>query len=94
MSEAKKWIEWSPAWALHVRGRYTEREWNAEAGMHEPQAVEMICGRCQAAWKTMCASGHVRQHIEKFGLVHAHRDPLLDVPRIVRPGSLRRPGQS
>lgn len=82
-----KWAEWSPAHAPHVKGRYTERTFD-EDGLPEEQSVEARCETCKAEWKGKCLTGNVRGHIAKFGVVHAHRDPL-EAPRIVRPGSRR-----
>lgn len=71
------WEEpWSPHWAPHVSGRYTKRVWDKDAKMHEEQRIEMACSKCGATWKTTCASGHVRDHIVKFGHAHLHRDAL------------------
>lgn len=84
------WIDWCPEWAPHVRGRYTERVWDPETKLHDPQTVEVRCtfGGCEATWRTTCQSGHVREHIATFARLHLHRDPLA-APTVVRPGSMR-----
>jgi len=83
------WEPWSPAYAPHVLGRYTVREFDPETGLAEEQQVEATCSRCHATFQRRCASGLVRDHIARFALVHTHRDPL-QAERIERPTSLRR----
>jgi len=63
-------MEWSPGFAVHVRGRYTKRTWD-EDGTVIPQLVETQCLRCGTTWKTECQSGQVRRHIANFGAAHA-----------------------
>ncbi len=80
----KKWIEWSPPWALHVKGKYTEREVRPD-GLPEEQRVVMHCTVCGDAWQTGCTSGSVRQHIQRFAFVHIHRDALAVPAKDGRP---------
>lgn len=94
---ADVWELWAPAWAVLygnalVWARYTRREWDAEAGMHQEQRIEARCFACGAEWRGGCSSGHVRDKIARFARVHLmlHVDPLA-APRVVRPGSLRSP---
>lgn len=93
MSE-EQWIDWSPAWAPHIKGRYTARIRDPESGRSEPQKVTMRCthegegGVCGATWQTVCASGNVRVHINNFAKAHAHKD-FASPARVVRPGSKR-----
>lgn len=82
------WVAWSPRFAPHVEGRYSERVLD-EDGLPEPQRVECTCTKCGAKWQTDCSSGQVRGHIAKFGVVHAHSDPIGTAPKVVRPNSLR-----
>jgi hypothetical protein len=89
----EQWIEWSPPWAPHVKGRYTSKV-RGDEGFCEPQRVTMVCTHrengqlCGATWQTVCASGNVRGHINNFAKVHAHKD-FAKAPRIVRPNSKR-----
>lgn len=69
----KTWVEWSPQWAPHVKGRYTLREVNSD-GMPEEQHVEMICEKCKATWQTRCSTGIVRAHIQRFAVQHTHKE--------------------
>lgn len=92
---SKQWIQWSPKWAPHVKGRYTKRERDPANGMCEPQHVHMVCAHrgeggklCGASWQTICASGQVRNHINRFAKQHTHTD-FAQPARIVRPGSKR-----
>lgn len=89
MSERERWEEWSPEYAPHVRGRYTERVWDPVLRAHEEQRVEARCEVCGQEWKGWCTSGHVRDKVATFARLHLHRDPL-EAPRVERPGSLRR----
>ena len=66
----RRWVDYSPPWAPHVRGRYEAREYGPD-GRPEPQRVEMACERCGAAWQTTCETGMVRGHVDRFALVHA-----------------------
>ncbi len=70
------WVDWTPEQALHVRGRYTAREWDAEAGLFEEQRVEATCTfeGCNAVFKRVCSSGRPRELIATFATVHLHRD--------------------
>lgn len=77
---SETWIEWSPRFAGHVRGRYTRRTFD-EDGLAEEQKVEATCGVCGTWYQRTCSSGQVRQHIAKFGVIHAHRDPLAPLKR-------------
>lgn len=90
-----KWVEWSPSWAPHVKGRYTERIRDPITGMCRPQIVSMVCNYrnhegkiCGATWSTLCSSGAVRNHISQFAFRHAHRD-FASPQKVIRPGSKR-----
>lgn len=91
---SEKWIQWSPPWAPHVKGRYTEK-CRGDQGFCEPQRVTMLCAFkhedgsvCGATWQTVCASGNVRGHINNFAKAHDHKD-FAAVPRVARPNSKR-----
>lgn len=88
----RKWVEWSPPKAPWVKGRYTERTFDAD-GLPEEQEVEVRCEHpgCDSpgVWRRRCSSGQVRGHIATYALVHAHRDALA-APRVDHPDSLRR----
>lgn len=83
---------WSPSWCPHVVGTYSAREYD-EDGNPEPQDVRVVCKRCGATWPTTCTSGAVRTLISRFAARHVHKDKL-EAERVVRPGSLRRGGES
>lgn len=74
--------EWRPPHAPHVVGRYGPRLVDEETGMPEAQTVRCVCEYpgCGATWQTQCASGRVREHVQRFGTVHLHRDPFGKVP--------------
>lgn len=71
-----KWQEWSPEGRSHIKGRYTTREVDPRTGLWDPQEVRVTCTVCGDEWRTQCASGRVREHIVRFGVVHAHVDPF------------------
>lgn len=89
-----EWIQWSPANAPHVRGRYRPRKLD-DNGLPEAQDFEAECthvneagSRCGARRVSSCTSGRVRERIQEFAARHMHDDPLK-APRVERPGSLR-----
>lgn len=91
---SQRWIQWSPPWATHVKGEYTERV-RGDDGRCEPQKVRMTCTFtnpegvvCGATWQTTCASGNVCSHINNFAKAHAHQD-FANPPLVVRPNSKR-----
>jgi len=91
MSDEKQWIPFVPTFAPHVEGQYTRREYDDETGLPEPQLWKVVCKKCGGTWQGECHSGQVRVHINRFAVVHVHRDPLEAV-KIVRPGSKRSGG--
>jgi hypothetical protein len=83
------WQEHRPKFAPHVRGEYTARVFDPEAGEHEPQTVRATCERCGEAYgPTECKSGRVRQHIDTWAAAsHLHRDPMAPRPVVKPKGS-------
>ena len=78
-SARETWTAWRPPAAEHVVGRWSQRVFD-EYGMPEPQRVEMQCEQCGVTWQTICSSGLVRAHVQRFALVHLHRAVLHHVP--------------
>lgn len=79
MNPEEVWIDYSPPWAPHVKGRYTERTVDPETRQPTEQRYVVKCEKCGAQWgPTTCLSGMVRQHIVNFAIAHPHRDPLID----------------
>ena len=90
----KRWVEWSPDSAPHVKGRYESDREIGPSGMPDPQQVIAVCAVCKARckcqpdrlchcgaeWRTACSTGAVRQHIARFAAVHLHRDPFKVPP--------------
>lgn len=68
----EKWIDWAPHWAPTVKGRYTQRVWDAEDRVFEPQKVEGRCTACGDTFQRPCDSGRVREHISRFAAMHVH----------------------
>lgn len=72
------WVEWSPAFAPHVRGRYREpNPEDSEPDQVPTWKIEASCGSCGTAWRGQCSTGSgVRAQIARFGSLHLHRDPF------------------
>jgi hypothetical protein len=60
----------------HVVGKFTAREVDLETGRVEPQKWTAECTVCGAHFEGWCDSGQVKRHIQRFGVVHLHRDPF------------------
>lgn len=75
------WVTWTVPQIEHVTGRWTHRVYDPDTHMPEPQKVEMTCAQCGQSWQTTCASGNVRAHIQRFAVLHLHRDVFGYVPR-------------
>lgn len=72
-------VEYRPRWAQHVRGEYTEREFDAETNQYAEQTYKVTCETCGESWgPAKCLSGKVRNHIAMFATHHLHRNPLMD----------------
>jgi len=85
--DPKPLVEFRPQFAPHVSGRFAERTFD-HRGLPNSQLWTAYCERCGDAKQGSCDSGQVRQHIQRFAMVHLHKDPL-DAPRVVAPGSRR-----
>lgn len=80
-------VEWVPQFAAHVVGWYDERRFD-EDGLPETQAWGAKCSVCNHEHKGQCDSGRVREHIQRFALVHLHNDPMA-AATVVGMGSRR-----
>jgi hypothetical protein len=78
MSEGEvRWITFSPRWAPHVVGEYTDRKLDPATGKPSGQTWKVRCGKCGATFGPLaCDTGMVRSHIGKFAVLHNHSDPL------------------
>lgn len=76
------WTEWRPAHAKHVVGRWNRRVFDDD-GLPEEQTVAMVCEHCKAEATRQCSSGLVQQHVQRFAIVHLHRDVFHVRPRKV-----------
>lgn len=70
---------WRPPSAPHVVGTWTPRSLD-DKGFPIPQRVECRCERCGQTWGTLCGSGLVRAHVQRFALGHLHADPMARPP--------------
>jgi len=83
-------VDYSPAFAPHVKGRYTARVWDPGTARHEPQTWSATCAKCKDTYgPTQCDSGRVRQKIDTWALNHLHRDPMTPRPVVKLPGGGR-----
>ena len=48
----KRWVEWSPDSAPHVKGRYESDREIGPSGMPDPQQVIAVCAVCKARCKS------------------------------------------
>ena len=80
-------VPYSPAFAPHVLGTYTPREYDPIAAKHEPQTVRATCTKCGEVYgPAECASGRVRQHVDAWAVAgHLHRDPMIPRPVLKLP---------
>ena len=77
MSEGRR-HEWSPPWALHVKGWYHERAF--VDGIPEEAPVGATCEKCGESFQRKCMSGLMRNWIATFARQHLHRGPLDEMP--------------
>jgi hypothetical protein len=73
-------ISYSPIWAPHVRGEWTERTYD-EDGLPEEQSVTIVCGECKGVHRMKCTSGLAREHVQRFARAHLHRDPMSNAKK-------------
>ncbi len=78
------WQEWRPDHAKHVVGTWNQRTFDDD-GMPEEQTVKLRCEYpgCGAELVRKCSSGLVLQHVQRFAIVHLHRDVFHVRPRRV-----------
>ena len=77
-----QWIKFSPAWAPHVHGEYTERVVDPETNQFQEQVWKVVCTICKSSWGPVkCQSGLTRKHIATFAVSHMHRNVLMDPTR-------------
>lgn len=72
---------YTPPWAPHVTSRFPEKKVDEETGQLEPMHVEMHCSLCDTSYKHLCERGAPQQWVQKFALVHVHRDPFPTPPK-------------
>lgn len=71
----KPWFGvWSPPWATHVKGYWTERETDPDTKLPLPQDIYMCCEHCKGEFNTTCSTGSIKTHITRFGWIHLHKD--------------------
>ncbi len=71
---------YSPPWAPHVTSSFPEKSFD-EDGNLEPVHVTMSCSLCGDSYKHLCERGAPQQWVQKFALVHIHRDPFRAGPQ-------------
>lgn len=58
--------------AKHVTG-----QWDPEKATTDGNVlVSIVCNECKAATAVQCPSGRYRTHVDKFAVMHLHRDPF------------------
>ena len=54
----------------------------------DAQVIELSCSECEGTWRSYCYSGRINRRIERFALVHLHRDEYaFQDPHCSRPSS-------
>lgn len=71
---------YSPPWAPHVTGTFPERTFDEDRVL-VPMKIEMSCSLCGDRYQKTCETGAVHQWVQKFALVHVHRDPMRVGPQ-------------
>jgi hypothetical protein len=69
-------MEYRPNFAQHVVGSFEPRRYDEEDQTWEPQQIEIRCERCGDATRKICTSGHPREWVSHYAVLHLHRDPL------------------
>ena len=64
-----------PSFAPHVSADIPERERDEVEGWL-PQRFVARCDRCGETQAFECRRGQPRSHVNKFGILHLHKDPL------------------
>ena len=72
--------EYSPSFAKHVQGEHDARTNDAETGKVNPMRWATLCTVCKEQGRGLCDSGRVREKIDKWAILHLHRDPLAGAP--------------
>jgi len=72
--------EWRPDFAKHVVGSWNRRTFDDD-GLPEEQTIEMRCDHCGTTAQRKCASGLPMSHVQRFTVVHLHRDALYERER-------------
>ena len=70
-------MQWAPRWALHAIG-----SWEAPSPDDEgaPLQIKLVCLVCSQTHHVECLQRMPRMHVQKWALVHLHRNPLVDDP--------------
>jgi len=63
-------MEWAPKWVPHAKGTWPD----PVAG--EPLDVQLRCDVCGQTHRVQCLQNNPRAHVQRWALVHLHRDPL------------------
>lgn len=71
---------YAPQWAPHASGTWPQPTID-EDGKLEEVKVELSCSLCGDRHQYTCTSGAPHQQIQRYALVHAHRDPMRAGPQ-------------
>ena len=76
---------WSPPWAPHVVGFYSDRD-DISSSDKVGQKWRTYCLTCNTEQRGVCPTGAVLNHVTHFAQVHLHRDPMELAPRVLPQG--------
>ena len=69
-------VVYKPAFAPFVTGEHDPRRSDPETGLVVPMRFTASCSKCGEKVEGVCDSGRVREKIDKWAILHLHRDVL------------------
>ena len=74
--------EYRPPFAKHVVGTIEKPETDPKTKFPEDQKIVMLCEKCKDKIQRTCSTGHTHGHVQRFAILHLHRDPLDPIPGV------------
>lgn len=69
-------VAYTPSFAPLVKGEHDPRQNDPETGKVVPMRFTASCTSCGERVEGVCDSGRVREKIDKWAILHLHRDPM------------------
>lgn len=67
-------VPWNPHFAPAVTGMHEPRAFDPTTRTFDPQRFRVVCVSCGDTFEGVCDSGRIRQKIDKWAVMHLHRD--------------------